>query len=150
LDPDNTKRQGTIGYMSPELIRGSGKYTAKIDAYAFGTLLWEMLTMKIPYHKMSSKQIETLVLKGERPAIPPSTPQELTDLIESCWKASPEDRPTFSQILEKILLFGATITVDDLSDTSVLSDMSPRNRSTTTFAFSYKTWPSRQALDSLS
>ena len=39
---------GTYAWMSPEIINGNS-YTEKADIYAYGIVLWEILTRKIPY-----------------------------------------------------------------------------------------------------
>lgn len=40
---------GTINYMAPEQIRSSKRVTHKADIYAFGVILYEMLTGKPPF-----------------------------------------------------------------------------------------------------
>ena len=44
---DNTQRVGTTNYMAPELI--TGNYDKKVDIYALGIILFEMLSGKKPF-----------------------------------------------------------------------------------------------------
>ena len=39
---------GTPAYLAPEIINGS-QYTAKIDVWSLGIILYEMLSMKHPF-----------------------------------------------------------------------------------------------------
>ena len=89
---------GTPHWMAPELFE-SQPYTNKIDVYAYGMLLWEILTQQTPYPGKSSSQIMYDVCnKQKRPPIPMRTPSALKALINQCWAQDPNDRPTFKEI----------------------------------------------------
>jgi len=89
---------GTPHWMAPELFE-SRDYTNKVDVYAFGMLLWEILVGAYPFKGRTAVQIAYSVCKkGERPKIPKRTPEGLENLIQQCWAQKPEDRPTFHQI----------------------------------------------------
>ena len=50
-----TESVGTFHYMAPEI--GRGKYGRRIDVYALGVLLYEMLTGRVPFEGESSQEI---------------------------------------------------------------------------------------------
>eukprot|EP00186_Timspurckia_oligopyrenoides_P001333 CAMPEP_0182451250 /NCGR_PEP_ID=MMETSP1172-20130603/43616_1 /TAXON_ID=708627 /ORGANISM="Timspurckia oligopyrenoides, Strain CCMP3278" /LENGTH=1024 /DNA_ID=CAMNT_0024649003 /DNA_START=175 /DNA_END=3249 /DNA_ORIENTATION=- len=57
---------GTPEFMAPELYEES--YTEKVDIYAFGMCLLEMLTMEYPYQECQNPaQVFRKVLHGEKP-----------------------------------------------------------------------------------
>lgn len=96
---------GTPQYMSPELLLDSKNTTRAIDVYAFGMVLWEMYTQCVPYNydyyrfqDMNQFQAGLRIVKGERPVIPQSCPPKLRSFIEACWKAKPDERPTFEYV----------------------------------------------------
>jgi hypothetical protein len=89
-----TQNIGTPHWMAPELFGSSG-YSEKVDVYAFGMLLWEMLTQDVPYKGKTGIQIAMNVCKGERPPIPKGCPQGLSSLMTACWLEDPDKRPDF-------------------------------------------------------
>ena len=52
---DQTQSVGTFHYMAPEI--GRGKYGRRVDVYALGILLFEMLTGTVPFDGESSQEI---------------------------------------------------------------------------------------------
>ena len=72
--------------------------TTAVDVYAYGILLWEMLTKQVPYSEMTLLQIAFFVNQGGRPEIPDSCPETLAKLIKKCLNQDPGRRPTMTQI----------------------------------------------------
>jgi hypothetical protein len=66
------------------------------------TVLWELLARKIPFAGLPTYQIPVAVVKGERPEIPKDCPPKYANLIQMCWQANHQKRPSFSQILEDL------------------------------------------------
>lgn len=96
-----TRDVGTPHYMAPELISNK-PYDFKIDVYAYGIILWEMLTEDKLYKGMSDIQIAYAVTqKEERPQLPSIIPNGLKSLISRCWHQDPEKRPTFKDIVKE-------------------------------------------------
>ena len=102
---------GTPAYMAPEMFDGAG-ITEKVDVFAFGVLLWEMLTGEVPWsHVPSPMQIIYCVgVMSQRLPIPPACPAALRVLIERCWAEQPADRPGFVEILAELRSEAASIT----------------------------------------
>jgi serine/threonine protein kinase len=95
---------GTPAYMAPELFDGVNA-TEKVDVYSYAILLWECITGKVPWgHVPSPMQIIYYVgVLNQRPTLPKSVPEALKNLIQDCWTVNPKDRPTFEQILNRLL-----------------------------------------------
>eukprot|EP00455_Lapot_gusevi_P010603 TRINITY_DN14806_c0_g1_i2.p1 TRINITY_DN14806_c0_g1~~TRINITY_DN14806_c0_g1_i2.p1 ORF type:complete len:108 (+),score=23.34 TRINITY_DN14806_c0_g1_i2:114-437(+) len=97
-----TGQCGTFQWMSPEVMQ-SQRYTEKADIFSYGIIVWEILFRQVPYQGMNSVQVSIAVItQGLRPPIPPDTPPELAKLMQDCWHGNPYERPTFTQILERI------------------------------------------------
>ncbi|KAJ6249674.1 mitogen-activated protein kinase kinase kinase 20 [Anaeramoeba flamelloides] len=97
---------GTPRWMAPELLRGEQNYTNKVDIYAFGILLWEISTRKIPFEGFGPFQLSGLIgFQGQRPEL--SEKDLFFDLIKKCWDQDPKVRPKIETIindLENLLL----------------------------------------------
>jgi serine/threonine protein kinase/Tol biopolymer transport system component len=85
---------GTVGYMSPEQVRGqSADY--RTDIFALGVILYEMLTGKRPFQKPTSADTMSAILKEDPPAISQvnrDVPAALQRVIHRCLEKNPEQR----------------------------------------------------------
>ena len=59
---------GTVGYMSPEQVRGE-TIDARSDIFSFGAVLYEMLTGQRAFKRETSAETMTAVLREEPPAL---------------------------------------------------------------------------------
>ena len=96
---------GTAGCMSPEQARGEEVSVAS-DMYSFGLLLQEMFTGKPPYEP--DLDAFTLLREVQKGRTLPVTgiDAHLTDLIESLKSLAPENRPSASEALQRLLWIG--------------------------------------------
>ena len=85
---------GTVGYMSPEQVRGNVA-DHRADIFAFGAILYEMLTGKRAFRKPTSSETMTAILNEEPPDISqtmPRTPSGLLRVVHRCLEKKPEQR----------------------------------------------------------
>jgi eukaryotic-like serine/threonine-protein kinase len=85
---------GTVGYMSPEQVKG---LTAdhRSDFFSFGAILCEMLSGKPPFQKATAAETMTAILHEDPPAltqINPGVPYALQQVVERCLEKNPEQR----------------------------------------------------------
>lgn len=99
---------GTPPYMAPEVLlsNNTDPYTFKADVYSLGMVMYELLTLKLPYEDENQYNLLTLKMKGVRPRFPvelqPSH-QPLFVLYEKCTDLSPDKRPDLFQIKEELI-----------------------------------------------
>ncbi|KAI3811408.1 hypothetical protein L1987_21130 [Smallanthus sonchifolius] len=105
--------RGTLPWMAPELLSGkSHMVTEKIDVYSFGVVMWELLTGDEPYTNMDcANVIGGIVNNTLRPTIPTWCDPQWKSLMESCWSADPQQRPSFLEISQKLRIMAAAINV---------------------------------------
>ena len=93
--------KGTPMYIAPE-IWSDYAYTPKCDVYAYGFMVYEIVTSLEPYKANSVFEIYPKIIRGERPTIDDLVPIAYKNLIEKCWSQNPTERPDFSQIVEEL------------------------------------------------
>jgi serine/threonine-protein kinase len=74
---------GTPGYSPPEAIR-EGRYTPQADVFAWGAVLYELLSGRIPYEGPDTKTTNSYVVRGDAPPPTkhdPSIPEPLVQVI---------------------------------------------------------------------
>jgi serine/threonine protein kinase/Tol biopolymer transport system component len=76
---------GTAAYMSPEQARGKS-VDKRTDIWAFGCVVYELLTGKQAFHGESTTEILAAVLRGEPDwqALPETTPLSIRVLLRRC------------------------------------------------------------------
>ena len=85
---------GTVGYMSPEQVRGRPADT-RSDIFALGVILYEMVTGRPAFRKETSAETMSAILKEDPPAISQhssTTPPGLQRVIARCLTKNAEQR----------------------------------------------------------
>ena len=84
---------GTAAYMSPEQAKGK-PVDKRADIWAFGAVLFEMLTGQKPFTGEDVSETLATVIKTdpEWAALPPDTPARLQQLIRACLAKNPKQR----------------------------------------------------------
>jgi serine/threonine protein kinase/Tol biopolymer transport system component len=85
---------GTVQYMSPEQIQGK-EADARSDIFAFGALLYEMLTGKRAFEGKSQLSLASAILEKDPDPISvvqPLTPPALEQLVRTCLAKEADDR----------------------------------------------------------
>ena len=85
---------GTVGYMSPEQVRGQ-VVDHRSDIFSLGTLLYEMLAGEHPFRGDSPADTMSAILREEPreiAGINPNVPPGLDRVIRHCIEKSPEQR----------------------------------------------------------
>jgi serine/threonine protein kinase len=96
--PPNLTAQGTIlgtfQYMAPEQLEGQ-EADARTDNFAFGAVLYEMLTGKKAFEGKSQASLIAAILNDDPPAVSelqPVAPPALDHVVKTSLAKSPDDR----------------------------------------------------------
>ena len=85
---------GTLGYMSPEQVKGKPA-DPRSDIFAFGAILYEMLSGQRAFHRESAAETMSAILREEPPdlsATNKNVAPGLERIVRHCLEKSPEER----------------------------------------------------------
>ncbi|HSE30218.1 MAG TPA: protein kinase [Pyrinomonadaceae bacterium] len=85
---------GTIGYMSPEQVRGQNA-DARSDIFSFGAVFYEMLSGMRAFNRNSTAETISAILKEDPPDLSTTNKmvsQSLERLVNRCLEKNPEQR----------------------------------------------------------
>jgi serine/threonine-protein kinase len=91
---------GTPGYSPPEAIK-EGRYTPQADVFAWGAVMYETLSGRIPYEGPDTKTTNGYVVQGNAPPPTrhdPSIPEPLSQVVMTALQ--PSDRTRFKDASE--------------------------------------------------
>ncbi len=90
--------------MAPEMFLRKS-YDEKVDVFAYGTLLWEILTRSVPFDGVDPGDVRNMVLDQKKLDMPFSLDKKQAELINACRALDPTQRPPFSSIVESLRSF---------------------------------------------
>lgn len=85
---------GTVGYMSPEQVRGL-QSDHRSDIFSFGAILYEMLSGRRAFRRETAAETMTAILKEEPPELSETNPKinlHLEKVVRRCLEKKPERR----------------------------------------------------------
>jgi serine/threonine protein kinase len=104
-DPDEKTLWPSVDdhYLAPEC--SDDRYFPESDVFLFRLILSELLVGQPAFSKsLTRDQIAVRVaVKDKRPLIPDSVIPDVQKLITACWASEPEERPSFEEIVERLV-----------------------------------------------
>lgn len=92
---------GTPAYMAPEQINGEATTIAS-DWYAFGTMLYEALTGKLPFDGALLELLNAKTTRAPNPIDTPGVPDDLKALALELLVHAPDSRPRGSEVRARL------------------------------------------------
>src|SRR5499427_4026834 len=82
---------GTMGYMSPEQVRGQPA-DRRSDIFSAGAILYEMVSGKRAFNAGSLVETAYSILNDDPPELPKQIPVDLQEVVWRCLEKDPEER----------------------------------------------------------
>lgn len=102
-----TSAKGTYRWMAHEIVLyDDARLTRESDIWAFGCVLLEVLSGRVPYYeKTEAVQVILAISQGEIPTRPPGIHDRVWKFMLHCWQLVPSARPCAGCILGDIREF---------------------------------------------
>ncbi|PNH12415.1 Serine/threonine-protein kinase ark1 [Tetrabaena socialis] len=111
-----SERVGTLDYMAPEVLSiptqdeqelegeqgadGARTYDEKVDIWATGVLVYELLVGRPPFEVDDPQETASLIMSGEASGYPVHISQFARDFVAKALTKSPSDRPSAADLLQ--------------------------------------------------
>ncbi|KAH7826262.1 uncharacterized protein MONOS_5343 [Monocercomonoides exilis] len=97
-DEDNFKKE-CLRWKAPELLNGTIKHaTKKTVVFSIGMMLWECLTLQIPFGEYEAETAGEKIKNGERPGMESIRGSEMCEAVENGLDGDPERRASLMQV----------------------------------------------------
>ncbi len=120
---------GTVGYMSPEQVRGM-PIDHRTDIFTFGAILYEMLAGKPAFRSGTDADTQAAILREEPPALHATNvtiPPALEQIVSHCLEKEPQQRfQSASDIAFNLQALSTFSTVSGLAAGSLAPQQSRR------------------------
>jgi len=106
LTSSSYTQAGTVRWMSPERIAPhkfgikDGRPTKSSDCYALGMVIYETISGHFPFYNDMDMTISLKVVEGERPSRGAWFTNGLWEILELCWTAQPNNRPSIEEVIQ--------------------------------------------------
>jgi serine/threonine protein kinase len=99
---------GTQIYQAPEIMNGSQSYDMKVDVFSYGVSLYHIFVPILQWkwtngHLVGGCDRSRRIMKGDRYFKDGRIPDSFWGLITACWDVHPKQRPTFAEIVTKMM-----------------------------------------------
>ena len=89
--------------MAPEVFKGS--YSFPSDIWSLGMVLFEMMSLELPYYDCAQLEVTQSILKGKMPKFPPSVPVDryvtIMPIFEALLEPNPDHRPSVYEAIAR-------------------------------------------------
>ncbi|KAH7822801.1 uncharacterized protein MONOS_7096 [Monocercomonoides exilis] len=139
FEDEDDFRKECLRWKAPELLINKKMRAAKESVvFSIGMMLWECLTLQIPFGEYEAEVAGQKIANGERPALEAVQRSSFFVLVKSCVSQSPGARPSLVQLKREFIgRFPPGAAVLTLTDAADLEDSVDGHRQgTTSLAFS--------------
>ncbi|KAH7819038.1 uncharacterized protein MONOS_10539 [Monocercomonoides exilis] len=127
-DEDDFKKE-CLRWKAPELLINKKMMATKESvAFSIGMMLWECLTLQIPFGEYEAEVAGQKIVNGERPSIHATKESSMVGILKGCLSAEGNVRPTLlclkREFIQRFPAGAAMITISDAIDYEMVESSS--------------------------
>ncbi|KAH7832443.1 uncharacterized protein MONOS_4593 [Monocercomonoides exilis] len=124
-DEDSFKKE-CLRWKAPELVMNKKMgATEKSVAFSIGMMLWECLTLQIPFGEYEAEVAGKKIVDGEKPDEMGIEESGLKNVVDACLSAEASKRPTLAEVKKELVgLFPSGTFVVTMADAIILEESS--------------------------
>ncbi|KAH7815786.1 uncharacterized protein MONOS_18282 [Monocercomonoides exilis] len=104
FEDDEDNRKECMRWKAPELlINKKMRATKESVAFSIGMMLWECLTLEIPFGEYEAVTAGQKIVNGERPDIDLTEERGMWNVVRKCCSPDPLQRPTLSNLKREFI-----------------------------------------------
>ena len=102
---EKEKQKYTVRWLSPEVIM-YGSHSISGEVWSYGVLVWEVFSnAQLPYSGINNEDVISYVRGSNILPRPKLCPDEIYEVLKSCWEITPLERPGFKSLCESMTSF---------------------------------------------
>ncbi|KAH7830516.1 uncharacterized protein MONOS_11142 [Monocercomonoides exilis] len=99
FEDDEDNRYECMRWKAPELLMNKKMGATKESvSFSIGMMLWECLTLEIPFDEYEGEVAGQKIVNGERPSVDGVIESNLAEAVEGCWAGESEARPSVVEL----------------------------------------------------
>ncbi|KAH7818718.1 uncharacterized protein MONOS_2154 [Monocercomonoides exilis] len=127
FEDENDFKKECLRWKAPELQMNKKMGATKESvAFSIGMMLWECVTLQIPFGEYEAEIAGEKIKNGERPPMQPIGSSAFSELVNACLLVNPADRQTLTSLKRLLIQHfptgAAILTVSDAVDYTCCSD----------------------------
>ncbi|KAH7817550.1 uncharacterized protein MONOS_14489 [Monocercomonoides exilis] len=118
FEDENDFKKECLRWKAPELLMNKKMGATKESvSFSIGMMLWECLTLNIPFGEYEAETAGDKIVKGERPSLEGIQSSKHLQAVISCTSGNSEDRPTLADLKRHFIqCFPADVVLITVSD----------------------------------
>ncbi|KAH7824604.1 putative Protein tyrosine and serine/threonine kinase [Monocercomonoides exilis] len=99
FEDEDDNRKECLRWKAPELLINKKMGATKESVvFSIGMMLWECLTLEIPFGEYEAEVAGQKIVNGERPNIDRICSSSFASVAKECWSRAPGDRPSLESL----------------------------------------------------
>eukprot|EP00770_Monocercomonoides_exilis_P015388 MONOS_15334.1-p1 / transcript=MONOS_15334.1 / gene=MONOS_15334 / organism=Monocercomonoides_exilis_PA203 / gene_product=unspecified product / transcript_product=unspecified product / location=Mono_scaffold01200:11021-14245(-) / protein_length=1074 / sequence_SO=supercontig / SO=protein_coding / is_pseudo=false len=104
FEDEEDSRKEWMRWKAPELLNGTRKHaTKKTVVFSVGMMVWECVTLQIPFGECSGEAAGSMIVRGEKVGMGVAKGSRVRGVVGGCLRYEAEDRMTLGDVKRELI-----------------------------------------------